>query len=111
MWGNGRPSDPLDDFFISLFANSKLQDISPCVLSPTWSNGRVGSLAIAKRLDRFLLSEALCDKVSRYRSWHQSIGVSDHRAIILQLYFDRTPKAYPFKLNPTWPMNTSLGIL
>ena len=53
VWGNGQPIDTLDDFFITLFSNPKLQDISPCVLSPTWSNGRVGSLDISKKLDRF----------------------------------------------------------
>ena len=28
--------------------------------------------------------------------------MSDHCVIILQVDFDRTPKVYPFKLNPTW---------
>lgn len=100
--GEGKDCDPLSDFFISTFENYKLQDISPFVLSPTWSNKRVGALAISKRLDRFFMSEALCEKVGKYRSWHQSTGISDHRAIILQVEFERVPVVYPFNFNPKW---------
>lgn len=98
----GRPCDSLAGYFISLFGNSKLQDITPCVLSPTWSNGRASTLSIAKRLDKFFFSEALCDSVGKYRSWNLSTGVLKHRAIILKVVFDREPMVYPFKFNHTW---------
>ena len=83
VWGTGRPCNPRVDYFISLFEDSNLQDISPVVVSPTWYNGRVGSHSISKRLDIYFMAEDLCGALGNYRTWHMSSGILDHRAIIL----------------------------
>lgn len=100
--GSSRPCDPMADYFISVFKSSNLQDVSPAILSPTWCNGRAGRLSIAKRLDRFILSDSLCSSFGKYRSWNHSSGVSNHRVVILQIYFDKSFINHPFKFNPTW---------
>jgi endonuclease/exonuclease/phosphatase family metal-dependent hydrolase len=57
IWGASATQDPLADFFTNLFSTHHLVDFAPDHLTPTWRNGRVGSDSIAKRLDRFLISE------------------------------------------------------
>jgi hypothetical protein len=39
----------------------KLDDIEPLKMTPTWRNGRSGEDVVAKRLDRFLVSEDLLE--------------------------------------------------
>ena len=53
IWGTGRFSDPLRDNFRAYLENEGLNDIILVVLTPTWSNGRLGQVGIAKCLDRF----------------------------------------------------------
>jgi len=43
-------------------------DIEPVKLSPTWRNFRTGDEEVAKILDRFLVSEALLNLSSNFRS-------------------------------------------
>ena len=86
----GRTKDPIVDFFKSKMEEHKLVDIIPNVLSPTWLNGSFGASSLSKRLDRFLMVEDLCDEFGKYRTWYHSLGFSDHKAIILQLDFDKS---------------------
>ena len=86
-------------------------DIEWDILSLTWSNSRCGLAGIAKRLDIFFMSDSLCDLLGKYRSWNLSTGSSDHKAIILQLDFDRGKFHYPFKFNPTWLLEDDFNAL
>jgi len=81
---------------------NKLIDIVPSTLMPTWRNGRVGSEAISKRLDRALISEDLLSSIGVYRAWVEYPYISDHAPIVLQLDSILTFKAFPFQFNPWW---------
>jgi hypothetical protein len=65
-------------------------------------NGRLGVHAIAKRLDRCIVSEGLLSTSGLYRSWVEYPFIYDHAPIILQLEISPKYRAYPFKLNPLW---------
>jgi hypothetical protein len=54
-------------------------DVEPVKLSPTWRNFRTGDEEVAKILDRFLVSEALLNLGSNFRSGVEVGGISDHR--------------------------------
>lgn len=58
-WGGAHLPEPTGAQYIELFASNNLFDIRPARLSPTWRNGRNGPIAIAKRLDRFLVAGGL----------------------------------------------------
>jgi len=73
-------------------------DVEPLKLLPTWSNGR-GHDFIAKRLDRFLISEDLTISGFRYRSVVCNLKISDHMSVILHLEKDNREVSYPFKFN------------
>jgi hypothetical protein len=90
------------DFFKTFFQNNNLIDIVPGKVVPTWRNGRSGADLIAKRLDRFFISEEFLSVVGIYRSWVEYPFISDHALILLQLELPPLYKAYPFKLNPQW---------
>ena len=59
IWGAGKINDQLYGFFNSYFQQAGLVDIKLLVLSPTWSNSRLGKEGIAKRLDYFFMAETL----------------------------------------------------
>jgi hypothetical protein len=59
VWGSSNFSVSLADHLKTLFQSKNLVDIRPDSLVPTWRNGRQGPMAIAKRLDRVLLSDSL----------------------------------------------------
>jgi hypothetical protein len=77
-------------------------DVEPVKLLPTWRNGRSGQDYIAKRLDRFLLSENLVSSGIRYRSWVCNVKISDHMPVILHLEQEKEFVNYPFKFNYVW---------
>jgi len=62
----------------------------------------VGEAFIAKRLDRFLLSEDLVLSSGIFRSWVEFPFISDHAPILLQLEVSPVYKEIPFKCNPIW---------
>ena len=84
VWGNGNHYDPLADYFRVALENAH----TPSVLVPSWSNGRVGKVGLDKRLDRFIIDEDLSSSVGRYKSWSLAVGLSHHKPVILQLYFE-----------------------
>jgi hypothetical protein len=85
VWGGSGNIKNMDDFFKTLFQMNNLVDIKPTKLKPTWRNGRSGQDAIARRLDRVLVSEALLSVAGNYRSWVESPFVSDHAPICFQM--------------------------
>eukprot|EP00253_Pinus_taeda_P033133 PITA_33133 len=101
-WGPSAREDPLSDFFLSLLLDNNLIDPSPSKFKPTWRNRRTGEDRIAKRLDRFLLSEGLILKVPIFKQWVEEIGNSDHFPIFLDISFSPPKPPSPFKFNSSW---------
>eukprot|EP00253_Pinus_taeda_P006382 PITA_06382 len=62
-WGPQATPDPLAEFFNSNLGASHLVDIHSTKIQPTWRNRRTASVALARRLDRFL------PILSRARQW------------------------------------------
>ena len=83
-----------------------LIDIPSAKIQPTWSNNRIGEANLARRLDRFLIKEALASSGTHIRQWVGLGGLSDHRPIYLEIQDAiQKPKA-PFKFNSTWLKDT-----
>ena len=55
--------DPLSDYFVELMGSAELVDVELAPLVSTQSSGTVGLEWMAKRLDRFLVSEFLIEKM------------------------------------------------
>jgi len=55
------------NFFLSFLENSRLMDIEPMNLSPTWRNFRTGDEEVEKILDHFLFFESIMDLGSSFR--------------------------------------------
>ena len=94
-----RVIDPLHDYFCRLFENVGLNDIIPTFLFPTWLNGRLGNVGIAKRLDNFFMKDILCHTLERLKSWTIDTGVSNYKDVVLEMDSERNLKGYPFKFN------------
>ena len=88
----------------------KLVDIVPNVLCQTCLNGRCGEEGLVKILDRFFLAEDLCENFGKFRSWSHSLGILDHKVVLLQIEFDKSLVKYPFKFNPIW-LRTKIYVL
>jgi hypothetical protein len=102
VWGGSNSPGSLADYYKLLLQSKNLVDLRPDKVVPTWRNGRLGAHAIAKRLDRCIISEGLLSSSGLYRSWVEYPFISDHAPIILQLEILPKYRAYPFKLNPLW---------
>ena len=101
--------DVLIDFFINLLEGLGLIDITPLESRPTWSNRRIVSEIIYKRLDRILLSADFLDSAFLLRRWIGCGGYLDHQPIFLQI-LPSSPKAHcPFKFNAYWLENNEFG--
>ena len=60
-------------------------DIFPNVMLHTWTNRRVGSENISKRLDRMMISIDLLEFKLCFRQWVGCGGESDHHLVFLQV--------------------------
>jgi hypothetical protein len=109
-WGGARDGI-IDDYYREIFSSKNLVDIKPPKLVPTWRNGRSGQDAIARRLDRILVSDDLLTEVGIYRSWVEFPFFSDHAPIFLQLDLPPDYKIYPFKFNAHWLDEKDFGNL
>ena len=69
IWGDRARSDCLSDFFAKILNDHGLMDIVPSVILPTWTNRRVGSENICKRLDRLMISIDLLEFELCFRQW------------------------------------------
>ena len=65
QWGQKTKLDPLSAYFEEIFGRADLVYVEPVPICPTWSNGRVGEERVAKRLDGFLLSIPLIEKLDK----------------------------------------------
>eukprot|EP00253_Pinus_taeda_P018177 PITA_18177 len=101
-WGPAAREDPLSDFFLNAITTHNLIDVNLIKLKPTWRNRRVGEARIAKRLDRFLLSEDLTTSIPMFRQWVGEGENSDHFPIFLEISKHPRKPAAPFKFNASW---------
>lgn len=53
------------------------------------------------------MAEHLSDIFGRFRSWTYFVGISDHKAIILDLDLQQNHNFYSFKFNPGWLLDDS----
>jgi exonuclease III len=83
VWGGTSSTGSMAGYFKVLFQSKNLIDIQPDKLVPTWRNGRTGTQAITKRLDRCYISEDLLTSVGIYRSWVEYPFISDHAPVLL----------------------------
>ena len=70
-------------FFSKILDDHGLVDIAPNVILPTWTNRRVGSDNICKRLDRLMISTDLLDHDLCFHQWVGCGGDSYHHPIFL----------------------------
>jgi hypothetical protein len=111
VWGSTNFSVSMADHLKAVFKSKNLVDIRPDRMVPTWRNGRQGSQAIAKRLDRCLISESLIISKDYYRSWVEYPFISDHVPIVFQMDIVPVNKIYPFKFNPSWLLDVDFKSL
>jgi hypothetical protein len=104
-WGGPFLPGSSEAFYRDLFASNNLIDVQPPCLVPTWRNGRTGTAAIARRLDRFLVAEAFLTSSSSPSSWVEFPFVSDHALILLKLLPPTLHRSIPFKFNHHWTQN------
>lgn len=98
-WGHMAQVDSLSDTLTSLLEDHHWVDIPSARLQYTWSNNRSGEQGLARRLDRFLIKEALYTCLPRIRQWVGSGGISDHRPIYLEADGNNHKIKSPFKFN------------
>eukprot|EP00253_Pinus_taeda_P034819 PITA_34819 len=111
IWGSAARTDPLSDFFSNLFHSNKLLDVNLIKAKPTWRNRRTGADRIAKRLDRFLISDQLAASIPVFRQWVGEGGNSDHFPILFELAKLPKKPAAPFKFNASWLKEESYNLL
>jgi hypothetical protein len=110
-WGGSYLPNSSEDFYKALFAQHNLIDVRPSRLSPTWRNGRIGTDAIARRLDRFLVAGNFLSSPVLPSSWVQFPYFSDHAPIFLHLSFTELHNQFPFKFNHDWLKSTDYSEL
>jgi hypothetical protein len=101
-WGPSAHPDPQAEFFNHLLASKGFIDITPVKLLPTWRNMRVGEAHVAKRLDRFLITESMSMLPFHFRQWIGSGGESDHSPVWFVVEGGPQKPTSPFKFNSTW---------
>eukprot|EP00253_Pinus_taeda_P027771 PITA_27771 len=110
-WGPSAREDPLSDFFSNTLQSHNLIDVNLIKVKPTRRNRRTGEGRVAKRLDRFLISEDLISGIPMFRQWVGEGGNSDHFPILLEFKNPPPKLASPFKFNAAWLQEESFNIL
>jgi len=102
VWGGGRKVDPLVGYIKEAILQHNMIDISPQSMGPTWDNGKLGVSYLAKRLDRFFISDNLLVRMGRLISPIINSFISNHRPISLQWGKRCYKKGLPYKFNRVW---------
>eukprot|EP00253_Pinus_taeda_P005582 PITA_05582 len=106
-WGSSAQIDPITGYMTDLLARHDLIDVPMIKILPTWRNRRIGEVALARRLDRFIMKGSMFRQIHLYKQWVGSGGISDHYPIYLELSGpSKKPKA-PFKFNHGWLQDPS----
>jgi hypothetical protein len=85
----------LEVFFTHWIEENHLIDLEPPKLSQTWRNGRKGEYLVAKRLDRFLISEDLLENPWTFKSWVVVGGMFDHMSHSVEYRKKRVQASFP----------------
>ena len=101
-WGHLAQIDPLSDFFGQLLEDHHWIDLPSAKIQYTWKNNISGDQSLARRLDRFIIKEGLCNQHPRSRQWVGSGGISDHMPTYLEMGARHQTQKAPFKFNATW---------
>ena len=109
VWGPHARDDLLTGFFIQRFAKKNLIDIEPIKHKLTWRNNRSGDNRVAKRLDRFLVSEQVVDRFFQLRQWVGSGGGYDHFPIFFDLQNGPHKPPGPLNFNKGWLKDESFS--
>ena len=91
--------DPLATYFNDIFGRNHLADIFLAPFIPTWINGWVGSIGIAKRIDCFMLHENLVECLGFVKPLVIPSQILDHYPIILEWHVDGDWGGLSFKFN------------
>lgn len=102
IWGTSVRMDELSDFFRHRLSQVGVTNVPPTKMTPTWRNRRMGEDFVAKRLDRFLITDPLLELVDRIRQWVGGLGDLDHNLIILEIAHGGEKPLIPFKFNGDW---------
>jgi hypothetical protein len=77
-------------------------NIEPIQIQPTRIKNISHLGGVAKRLDQFLVHNALLQRVERYQNWFGKVRCLDHFPIVLELDKDGEKLGAPFKYNLIW---------
>jgi hypothetical protein len=110
-WGGNCSTVQMLLFYKGLFASKNLIDVLPCKIVPTWRNGRSGMEAIARRLDRFLISDSFISNTGYPSTWVEYPYFSDHAPVFLKLNLPIRHFSYPFKFNQHWLLSPDFSDL
>jgi hypothetical protein len=111
IWGNVARSNMLASYLNKMIQGEGLIDVEPVNLFPTWRNGRGTQNYVAKRLDRFLISETLVDSGLNFRTWVVNVKLSDHMPVVFQLEPNQQKQKIPFKFNSMWLKDSDFSLL
>ena len=76
--------------------------LEPIKLVPKWRFFHNNEEAIAKRLDRFLVSESLLSGNYFWKTWVSKGGLFGHHPILVSILDEGKLKLSPFSFNPIW---------
>jgi len=106
-WGSSAQIDPITDFMSRLLEQHDLIDIPLQKPHPTWRNRRTGSVALARRLDRFLMKGPLIHRLHSFKQWVSNGGISDHSPIAMEIQGPQLKPKAPYKFNHLWLQDPS----
>ena len=107
IWGPHAQEDSLAGYFTQKLVENNLLDIEPIKLKPTWRNNRGGDRRVAKRIDRFLVSEQLVERMLLVQQWVDSGGASDHFPIYIEIRKGPQNPPSSVKFNKIWLQDPS----
>ena len=68
-WGHSAQVDAITEFMRNILDQKNFIDVPMQKPQPTWRNRRVGTVALARRLDRFLMKGPLLKQFHHYKQW------------------------------------------
>eukprot|EP00253_Pinus_taeda_P009046 PITA_09046 len=68
-WGHSAQVDAITEFMRNILDQKDFIDVPMQKPQPTWRNRRVGTAALARRLDRFLMKGPLLQHFHHYKQW------------------------------------------
>jgi len=108
-WGSSAQMDSITDFMRRMLEQHDLIDIPMHHPLPTWWNRRIGSAALARRLDRFLMKGPLANHLHHFKQWVGTGGISDHSHILMEILGPHPKPKAPFKFNHFWLQDPSFS--